>query len=100
MGACAVIRAGAVGARPGAVTGSAGARVSAKARAGAGGARVCAVTTAASADILAISLLTRLRNSQLNCAPGWESLLAIYSIFGPTSFFEPMPPKFIEGSGL
>src|SRR3974377_1300584 len=100
MGACAVIGAGAVGARPCAVTGAAGVRVSAKARAGAGRARACAVTTAGSADILAISLFTRLRNSQLNCARVWESLLAMYSIFGPISFFEPIPPKVIDGSGL
>src|SRR3974377_2007923 len=100
MGACAVIGAAAVGAPPCGGAGAAGGRGSAKGRAGAGGARACAVTTAGSADILAISLFPRLRNSQLNCAPGWESLLAMYSIFGPISFFEPIPPKVIDGSGL
>src|SRR6516225_10623521 len=98
--ACAVIGAGTVDARPCAVTGAAGVLLSANARAGAAGTRACAVTTSGSADTLAISLFTRLRNSVLNCAPGWESLLAMYSIFGPISFFDPMPPKVIDGSGL
>src|SRR5215467_6172042 len=100
MGACAAIAAGAAGPRTGTVAVLAGVRVSAKARAGATAPRACAVTTAGSADTLAISLFTRLRNSELNCAPGWESLLAMYSIFGPISFFDPMPPKVIDGSGL
>src|SRR5262249_61890167 len=42
---------------------------------------------------LLISLFTRLRNSKLNCAPGCESLFSIYSMFGPISFLDPMPPK-------
>ena len=61
-----------MGARACAVTAAAGLRVSAKARAGPTGTPACAVTTAGSADTLAISLFTRLRNSELNCAPGWE----------------------------
>jgi hypothetical protein len=89
-----------VGVRACAVTGAAGVRVSAKARAGTTGTRACAVSTADSADTLAISLFTRLRNYELNCAPGWESLLAMYSMFGPMSFLDPMPPKVIDGFGL
>src|SRR6516165_4586323 len=100
LGACAVIGAAVVVARTCAVAEAAGVGVSATATAVAAGAGACAVTTAGSADTLAISLFTRLRNSELNCAPGWESLLAMYSIFGPISFFDPMPPKVIDGSGL
>src|SRR5579862_6003487 len=99
MGAGAAMREDVVVSRTCAIA-VAGVRVSAKARAGAAGTGACAITTAGSADILAISLFTRLRKSELNCAPGWESLLAIYSMFGPMSFFEPMPPKVIHGFGL
>src|SRR6516165_810926 len=95
MGASAVIGAAVVVARTCAVAEAAGVRVSAKARSVVAGAGACAVATAGSAVTLAISLFTRLRNSGLNCAPGWESLLAIYSMFGPISFFDPMPPKVI-----
>src|SRR5439155_912554 len=48
---------------------------------GALGIRACAVTRTGSAETLLISLFTKLRNSELNCAPGCESLLAMYSMF-------------------
>src|SRR6516165_9790633 len=53
-----------------------------------------------SLESLATSVLTKLRNSGLNCAPGCESLLAMYSIFGPDNLFEPIPPKVIHAFGL
>src|SRR5215469_1289994 len=87
-------------ARTCAVAEAAGVGVSATATAVAAVAGACAVTIAESADTLAISLFTRLRNSELNCAPGWESLLATCSILGPISFFDPMPPKVSPGFGL
>jgi hypothetical protein len=51
-------------------------------------------------ESLATSVLTKLRKTGLNCAPGCESLLAMYSIFGPTNLFEPIPPKVIHRFGL
>src|SRR5208282_3874875 len=60
----------------------------------------CAVFGAGSAESLAISLFTKLRNSELNGAPRCESLFIMYSIFGPTSFCDPIPPKVIHGFGL
>src|ERR1700722_3510425 len=64
------------------------------------GISVCAVIEAGSAESLAISLFTKSRNSELNGAPGCESLLVMYSIFGPTSLCDPIPPKVIHGFGL
>ncbi len=55
---------------------------------------------AGSAESLAISLFTKLRNSELNGASRCESLFMMYSIFGPSSFCDPIPPKVIHGFGL
>src|ERR1022692_1291748 len=64
------------------------------------GISACGTSTLFLAVSLAISALTKLRNSELNCAPGCESLLAMYSIFPPSNFFEPIPPNVIHGFGL